>query len=74
MSAVSEAQKLMSQAADLLPAIHSTIQYGIQSQNDTTKGGMLHNLTHATASMSQGVARSCLSLSLSPRSPNHDGL
>ncbi|KAK1786971.1 hypothetical protein P4O66_017338, partial [Electrophorus voltai] len=37
-SAVSEAQKLMSQAADLLPAIHSTIQYGIQSQNDTTKG------------------------------------
>uniref|UniRef100_A0A8C2GXW1 N-alpha-acetyltransferase 35, NatC auxiliary subunit n=1 Tax=Cyprinus carpio TaxID=7962 RepID=A0A8C2GXW1_CYPCA len=37
-SAVSEAQKLMTQAADLLPAIHSTVQYGIQSQNDTTKG------------------------------------
>ncbi|XP_056102462.1 N-alpha-acetyltransferase 35, NatC auxiliary subunit-like [Rhinichthys klamathensis goyatoka] len=37
-SAVSEAQKLMTQAADLLPAIHSSIQYGIQSQNDTTKG------------------------------------
>lgn len=49
-SAVSEAQKLMSQAADLLPAIHSTIQYGIQSQNDTTKGGILQSLTHATAS------------------------
>lgn len=39
MSAVSEAQKLMTQAADLLPAIHSSIQYGIQSQNDTSKGG-----------------------------------
>lgn len=49
-SAVSEAQKLMTQAADLLPAIHSTIQYGIQSQNDTTKGGILHTLTHAMAS------------------------
>uniref|UniRef100_A0A8C9SWA3 N-alpha-acetyltransferase 35, NatC auxiliary subunit n=1 Tax=Scleropages formosus TaxID=113540 RepID=A0A8C9SWA3_SCLFO len=38
ISSVSEAQKLMSQAADLLPAIHSTLHHGIQSQNDTTKG------------------------------------
>ncbi|TRY99435.1 hypothetical protein DNTS_022988 [Danionella cerebrum] len=38
MSAVSEAQKLMTQASDILPALHSTIQYGIQSQNDTSKG------------------------------------
>ncbi|TSL97348.1 N-alpha-acetyltransferase 35, NatC auxiliary subunit [Bagarius yarrelli] len=45
-SAVSEAQKLMSQAADLLPAIHSTIQYGIQSQNDTTKGGLHMHTNH----------------------------
>uniref|UniRef100_A0A3Q2CIW7 N-alpha-acetyltransferase 35, NatC auxiliary subunit n=1 Tax=Cyprinodon variegatus TaxID=28743 RepID=A0A3Q2CIW7_CYPVA len=37
-SSVSEAQKLVAQAADLLPPIHSSIQYGIQSQNDTTKG------------------------------------
>uniref|UniRef100_A0A3Q3BPI5 N-alpha-acetyltransferase 35, NatC auxiliary subunit n=1 Tax=Kryptolebias marmoratus TaxID=37003 RepID=A0A3Q3BPI5_KRYMA len=37
-SAVSEAQKLVVQAADLLSPIHSSIQYGIQSQNDTTKG------------------------------------
>ena len=34
-----EAQKLVAQAADLLSAIHSSIQHGIQSQNDTTKGG-----------------------------------
>uniref|UniRef100_A0AAY4BH57 N-alpha-acetyltransferase 35, NatC auxiliary subunit n=1 Tax=Denticeps clupeoides TaxID=299321 RepID=A0AAY4BH57_9TELE len=38
MSAVSEAQKLMSQAADLLPAIHSTIHHGNQPNNDTSKG------------------------------------
>ncbi|XP_056275473.1 N-alpha-acetyltransferase 35, NatC auxiliary subunit isoform X2 [Pseudoliparis swirei] len=37
-SSVGEAQKLVSQAADLLSAIHSSIQHGIQSQNDTTKG------------------------------------
>ncbi|KAJ8005973.1 hypothetical protein DPEC_G00123450 [Dallia pectoralis] len=37
-SSVSEAQKLMQQAVDLLPALHSSIQHGIQSQNDTTKG------------------------------------
>ncbi|XP_063050959.1 N-alpha-acetyltransferase 35, NatC auxiliary subunit isoform X2 [Engraulis encrasicolus] len=37
-SAVSEAQKLMSQAADLLPAIHSTIHHGNQPHNDTSKG------------------------------------
>uniref|UniRef100_A0A8C6MA76 N-alpha-acetyltransferase 35, NatC auxiliary subunit n=1 Tax=Nothobranchius furzeri TaxID=105023 RepID=A0A8C6MA76_NOTFU len=37
-SAVCEAQKLVVQAADLLPPIHSSIQFGIQSQNDTTKG------------------------------------
>ncbi|MEQ2191007.1 N-alpha-acetyltransferase 35 NatC auxiliary subunit [Xenoophorus captivus] len=37
-SSVTEAQKLVAQAADLLPPIHSSIQYGIQSQNDTTKG------------------------------------
>uniref|UniRef100_A0A4W6GBC1 N-alpha-acetyltransferase 35, NatC auxiliary subunit n=1 Tax=Lates calcarifer TaxID=8187 RepID=A0A4W6GBC1_LATCA len=37
-SSVSEAQKLVAQAADLLSAIHSSIQHGIQSQNDTTKG------------------------------------
>uniref|UniRef100_A0A668AX37 N-alpha-acetyltransferase 35, NatC auxiliary subunit n=1 Tax=Myripristis murdjan TaxID=586833 RepID=A0A668AX37_9TELE len=37
-SSVGEAQKLMAQAADLLSAIHSSIQHGIQSQNDTTKG------------------------------------
>ncbi|XP_062310710.1 N-alpha-acetyltransferase 35, NatC auxiliary subunit isoform X3 [Osmerus eperlanus] len=37
-SSVSEAQKLMAQAADLLPFIHSSLEYGIQSQNDTTKG------------------------------------
>lgn len=39
MSAVSEAQKLMTQAADLLPAIQNSIHHGIQAQNDTTKGG-----------------------------------
>uniref|UniRef100_H3DED3 N-alpha-acetyltransferase 35, NatC auxiliary subunit n=1 Tax=Tetraodon nigroviridis TaxID=99883 RepID=H3DED3_TETNG len=37
-SSVAEAQKLVAQAADLLPTIHSSIQHGIQSQNDTTKG------------------------------------
>uniref|UniRef100_A0AAQ5ZCP5 N-alpha-acetyltransferase 35, NatC auxiliary subunit n=1 Tax=Amphiprion ocellaris TaxID=80972 RepID=A0AAQ5ZCP5_AMPOC len=37
-SSVGEAQKLVAQAADLLSAIHSSIQHGIQSQNDTTKG------------------------------------
>ncbi|XP_030273091.1 N-alpha-acetyltransferase 35, NatC auxiliary subunit isoform X2 [Sparus aurata] len=37
-SSVCEAQKLVAQAADLLSAIHSSIQHGIQSQNDTTKG------------------------------------
>lgn len=38
-SSVNEAQKLVTQAADLLSLIHSSIQHGIQSQNDTTKGG-----------------------------------
>ena len=38
-SSVCEAQKLVAQAADLLSPIHSSIQHGIQSQNDTTKGG-----------------------------------
>lgn len=38
-----EAQKLVAQAADLLSAIHSSIQHGIQSQNDTTKGGKTNN-------------------------------
>ncbi|KAG5281212.1 hypothetical protein AALO_G00068670 [Alosa alosa] len=37
-SSVSEAQKLMTQAADLLSAIHSTIHHGNQPHNDTTKG------------------------------------
>uniref|UniRef100_A0A3P9J284 N-alpha-acetyltransferase 35, NatC auxiliary subunit n=1 Tax=Oryzias latipes TaxID=8090 RepID=A0A3P9J284_ORYLA len=37
-SSVNEAQKLVTQAADLLSSIHSSIQHGIQSQNDTTKG------------------------------------
>ncbi|XP_051923783.1 N-alpha-acetyltransferase 35, NatC auxiliary subunit [Hippocampus zosterae] len=37
-SSVGEAQKLVAQAADLLSAIHSSVQHGIQSQNDTTKG------------------------------------
>uniref|UniRef100_A0A3P8VZH3 N-alpha-acetyltransferase 35, NatC auxiliary subunit n=1 Tax=Cynoglossus semilaevis TaxID=244447 RepID=A0A3P8VZH3_CYNSE len=37
-SSVSDAQKLVAQAADLLSPIHSSIQHGIQSQNDTTKG------------------------------------
>uniref|UniRef100_G3NXV4 N-alpha-acetyltransferase 35, NatC auxiliary subunit n=1 Tax=Gasterosteus aculeatus TaxID=69293 RepID=G3NXV4_GASAC len=37
-SSVGEAQKLVVQAADLLSAIQSSIQHGIQSQNDTTKG------------------------------------
>lgn len=41
-SSVSEAQKLVAQAADLLSPIHSSIQHGIQSQNDTTKGGSTH--------------------------------
>jgi len=39
-SAVAEAQKLMTQAADLLSAIHNSLHHGIQAQNDTTKGGM----------------------------------
>uniref|UniRef100_A0A4W3GWC5 N-alpha-acetyltransferase 35, NatC auxiliary subunit n=1 Tax=Callorhinchus milii TaxID=7868 RepID=A0A4W3GWC5_CALMI len=37
-SAVSEAQKLMTQAADLLPALQNSTHHGIQAQNDTTKG------------------------------------
>ncbi|XP_072462163.1 N-alpha-acetyltransferase 35, NatC auxiliary subunit isoform X1 [Notamacropus eugenii] len=37
-SAVTEAQKLMIQAADLLSAIHNSLHHGIQAQNDTTKG------------------------------------
>ncbi|ETE63022.1 N-alpha-acetyltransferase 35, NatC auxiliary subunit, partial [Ophiophagus hannah] len=37
-SAVAEAQKLLTQAADLLSAIHNLIHHGIQAQNDTTKG------------------------------------
>ncbi|XP_037114142.1 N-alpha-acetyltransferase 35, NatC auxiliary subunit [Syngnathus acus] len=37
-SSVGEAQKLVAQAADLLSAIRSSVQHGIQSQNDTTKG------------------------------------
>uniref|UniRef100_A0A8C3S4D3 N-alpha-acetyltransferase 35, NatC auxiliary subunit n=1 Tax=Chelydra serpentina TaxID=8475 RepID=A0A8C3S4D3_CHESE len=37
-SAVAEAQKLMTQAADLLSAIHISLHHGIQAQNDTTKG------------------------------------
>lgn len=41
-SSVGEAHKLVAQAADLLTAIHSSIQHGIQSQNDTTKGGNSH--------------------------------
>lgn len=41
-SSVGEAQKLVAQAADLLSPIHSSIQHGIQSQNDTTKGGNTH--------------------------------
>lgn len=45
-SSVGEAQKLVAQAADLLSAIHSSIQHGIQSQNDTTKGG--NSYTHFT--------------------------
>lgn len=44
-SSVGEAQKLVVQAADLLSAIHSSIQHGIQSQNDTTKGGNTHTHT-----------------------------
>lgn len=39
-SAVAEAQKLMTQAADLLSAIHNSLHHGIQAQNDTTKGGI----------------------------------
>uniref|UniRef100_UPI00398E46BC N-alpha-acetyltransferase 35, NatC auxiliary subunit isoform X1 n=1 Tax=Pristiophorus japonicus TaxID=55135 RepID=UPI00398E46BC len=38
MSAISEAQKLMTQAADLLPAIQNSTHHGILAQNDTTKG------------------------------------
>ncbi|XP_077456300.1 N-alpha-acetyltransferase 35, NatC auxiliary subunit [Stigmatopora argus] len=38
-SSVGEAQKLVAQGADLLSAIHMSVQHGIQSQNDTTKGG-----------------------------------
>ncbi|XP_048449392.1 N-alpha-acetyltransferase 35, NatC auxiliary subunit [Rhincodon typus] len=38
MSAISEAQKLMTQASDLLPAVQNSIHHGIQAQNDTTKG------------------------------------
>lgn len=30
----------MTQAADLLSAIHNSLHHGIQAQNDTTKGGM----------------------------------
>ncbi|KAI1239910.1 N-alpha-acetyltransferase 35, partial [Lamprotornis superbus] len=37
-SAVAEAQKLMTQAADLLSAIHNSLHHGMQAQNDTTKG------------------------------------
>lgn len=44
---MAEAQKLVAQAADLLPTIHSSIQHGIQSQNDTTKGGW-YQLKHST--------------------------
>lgn len=44
-SSVGEAHKLVAQAADLLSAIHSSIQHGIQSQNDTTKGGRRRQLT-----------------------------
>lgn len=46
-SSVGEAQKLVAQASDLLSAINSSIQHGIQSQNDTTKGGngdVAHNI------------------------------
>ncbi|NXK45246.1 NAA35 acetyltransferase, partial [Chauna torquata] len=39
-SAVAEAQKLMTQASDLLSAIHNSLHHGIQAQNDTTKGGI----------------------------------
>ncbi len=46
-SSVGEAQKLVAQAADLLSAIHSSIQHGIQSQNDTTKGGNTHTRARA---------------------------
>uniref|UniRef100_A0ACB8ER86 N-alpha-acetyltransferase 35 NatC auxiliary subunit n=1 Tax=Sphaerodactylus townsendi TaxID=933632 RepID=A0ACB8ER86_9SAUR len=37
-SAVAEAQKLMTQASDLLSAIHNSLHHGIEAQNDTTKG------------------------------------
>uniref|UniRef100_A0A8C3NVX7 N-alpha-acetyltransferase 35, NatC auxiliary subunit n=1 Tax=Cyanoderma ruficeps TaxID=181631 RepID=A0A8C3NVX7_9PASS len=37
-SAVAEAQKLMTQATDLLSAIHNSLHHGMQAQNDTTKG------------------------------------
>ncbi|KAG8455301.1 hypothetical protein GDO86_001483 [Hymenochirus boettgeri] len=37
-SAVIEASKLISQATDLLAAIQNSLSYGIQAQNDTTKG------------------------------------
>ncbi|RXM32324.1 N-alpha-acetyltransferase 35, NatC auxiliary subunit [Acipenser ruthenus] len=37
-SSVTEAQKLMIQAADLLSALHTSIHHGVQAQNDTTKG------------------------------------
>ncbi|KAJ7420911.1 N-alpha-acetyltransferase 35, NatC auxiliary subunit [Willisornis vidua] len=37
-SAIAEAQKLMTQAADLLSAIHNSLHHGMQAQNDTTKG------------------------------------
>ncbi|XP_063769848.1 N-alpha-acetyltransferase 35, NatC auxiliary subunit isoform X3 [Pseudophryne corroboree] len=37
-SAVVEASKLISQAGDLLSAIHNSLPLGIQAQNDTTKG------------------------------------
>lgn len=71
-SAVSEAQKLMSQAADLLPALHSTIQYGIQSQNDTTKGGILHTRTTApTAHTFESHSYCSTFLSLSLSLPDH---
>lgn len=44
MSAVAEAQKLMTQATDLLSAIHNSLHHGIQAQNDTTKGGVYRML------------------------------
>lgn len=51
-SSVGEAQKLVVQAADLLSAIQSSIQHGIQSQNDTTKGGNVHTLRNSQTGFS----------------------